>query len=99
MSDQVFYVGSTKNRQLTGYVPAKFLTINGKPVVDPTPGGSQRTYIYADGSDKYKTMEQSQIRTTTLSFRQITQNSKQRLSQLKSPIRLVPREREKRRTR
>ena len=56
MSDQVFYVGSTKNRQLTGYVPAKFLTINGKPVVDPTPGGSQRTYIYADGSDKYKTM-------------------------------------------
>jgi hypothetical protein len=55
MSDRVFYVGSAKDRQLTGYVPAKFLTINGKPVVDPTPGGSQKTYIYADGSDKFKT--------------------------------------------
>jgi hypothetical protein len=49
MSDRVFYVGSAKDRQLTGYVPAKFLTINGKPVVDPTQGGSQKTYIYADG--------------------------------------------------
>src|ERR1700681_4665543 len=55
MSDRVFYVGSEKGRQLTGYVPAKFLTVNGKPVADPTPGGSQKTYIYADGSDKYKT--------------------------------------------
>ena len=55
MSDRVFYVGAEKDHQLTGYVPAKFLTINGKPVMDPTPGGSQKAYIYADGSDRYKT--------------------------------------------
>ena len=54
MTDRVFYVGSIKNGQLTGYVPAKFLTVNGKPVVDPTPGGSQKSYVYADGSDKFK---------------------------------------------
>jgi hypothetical protein len=58
MSDRVFYVGarpqSDENR-ITGYVPAKFLTVNGKPVVDPVPGGSQDAHIYADGSDKYKT--------------------------------------------
>lgn len=55
MSDRVFYVGSERGGRLTGYVPAKFLTFNGKPVVDPTPGGSQNAFIYADGSDKYKT--------------------------------------------
>lgn len=33
MSDRVFYVGSEKDKQLTGYVPAKFLTINGRPAV------------------------------------------------------------------
>jgi hypothetical protein len=56
MSDRVFYVGAQdKESNVTGYVPAKFLTLNGKPVVDPAPGGSQVGYIYADGSDKYKT--------------------------------------------
>jgi len=56
MSDRVFYVGAQNDKkQLTGYVPAKFLTLNGKPVVDPTPGGSQNGYIYADGSNRYKT--------------------------------------------
>src|SRR5882757_3699494 len=55
MSDRVFYVGSEKDGKLTGYVPAKFLKIKGKPVVEPTLGGSQKTYIYADGSGKYKT--------------------------------------------
>jgi hypothetical protein len=55
MSDRIFYVGSEKDRKFTGYVPAKFITLNGQPVVDPTPGGSQNAYIYADGSDKYKT--------------------------------------------
>jgi hypothetical protein len=56
MSDRVFYVGAQdKESNVTGYVPAKFLTLNGKPVADPAPGGSQVGYIYADGSDKYKT--------------------------------------------
>ena len=58
MSDRVFYVGArpqNDEKRITGYVPAKFLTLNGKPVVDPTPGGSQNAYIYADGSDRYKT--------------------------------------------
>jgi hypothetical protein len=58
MSDRVFYVGAQtqeKPPRFSGFVPAKFLTLNGKPVVDPAPGGSQVGYIYADGSDKYKT--------------------------------------------
>jgi hypothetical protein len=55
MSDRIFYVGSEKDQKFTGYVPAKFITLNGQPVVDPTPGGSQNAYIYADGSHKYKT--------------------------------------------
>jgi hypothetical protein len=58
MSDRVFYVGAQtqeKKPRFAGYAPAKFLTLNGKPIVDPTPGGSQVGYIYADGSDKYKT--------------------------------------------
>src|SRR5450756_2018188 len=58
MGDRVFYVGAQAQdgeRRITGYVPAKFLTLNGKPVVDPSPGGSQVGYIYADGSDRYKT--------------------------------------------
>jgi hypothetical protein len=57
MSDRVFYVGAQQQsdeKKITGYVPAKFLTLNGKPVVDPRPGGSQRAYIYGDGSDRYK---------------------------------------------
>jgi hypothetical protein len=44
MSDRVFYVGANPQndeKKITGYVPAKFLTLNGKPVVDPVPGGSQ----------------------------------------------------------
>lgn len=58
MSVRVFYVGANlqnDEKTITGYVPAKFLTLNGEPVVDPVPGGSQKTNIYADGSDKYKT--------------------------------------------
>jgi len=50
MSDPVFYVGSMdKNHLLTGYVPSKFLMRNGAYVMDPTPGGSQRAYLYPDG--------------------------------------------------
>jgi hypothetical protein len=58
MPVRVFYVGANLQNDekiITGYVPAKFLTLNGEPVVDPVPGGSQKTNIYADGSDKYKT--------------------------------------------
>ncbi len=58
MPDQVFYVGATPQSGeniITGYVSAKFLTVNGKPIVDPVPGGSQNAHIYADASDKYKT--------------------------------------------
>ena len=61
MSDRIFYVGAQtqeKSPRFSGYVPAKFLTVNGRPVVDPSPGGSQVGYIYADGSDKYKTRGQ-----------------------------------------
>ena len=50
MSDDVFYVGAHSqyendangNKKFTGFVPAKFLTINDQPVVDPTPWGSQK---------------------------------------------------------
>lgn len=44
MSDQLFYVDAERNNKLTGYVTAKFLTVNGEPVVDPMPGGSQRAW-------------------------------------------------------
>lgn len=44
MSDRVFYVGAQNDQSpLTGYVPAKFLTLNGKPVVDPAPRRQTRT--------------------------------------------------------
>lgn len=58
MSDRIFYVAAQAqgkdSTEITGYVPAKFLMLNGKPVVDPTRGGSQKAYIFADGSDKHK---------------------------------------------
>lgn len=55
MPDRMFYVrAQDKEGQPTDYVGAKFVMLGGKPVVDPTPGGSQNAYIYADGSDKYK---------------------------------------------
>jgi hypothetical protein len=40
MSDRIFYVGAhaQKDRnKITGFVASKFLTVDGKPVVDPTP--------------------------------------------------------------
>ena len=37
LSDQIFYVGAMGDKKkTTGYVPAKFLTIDGQPVADPT---------------------------------------------------------------
>jgi hypothetical protein len=49
MSDPIFFVGAMdKSRKLTGYVPAKFLILDGQPVVDPMPGGSQNAYVYSD---------------------------------------------------
>jgi hypothetical protein len=56
MTDPVFYVGSEKDKNLTGYVPAKFLMRNGAYVMDPTPGGSQRAYLYSDGAGGNKTI-------------------------------------------
>ena len=59
MPDPVFYVGAQDNKdskKLTGFVPAKFLTRNGRYVMDPMPGGSQNAFLYSDasGSDKTK---------------------------------------------
>jgi hypothetical protein len=56
MSDRIFYVGAEDNNNpLTGYVPAKFLVRNGMYVMDPTPGGSQKSYLYSDGLGNNKT--------------------------------------------
>jgi hypothetical protein len=55
LSDSIFYVGAQKDKQLTGYVPARFLMRNGTYAVDPAPGGSQRTYFYSDGQGNNKT--------------------------------------------
>ena len=55
MSDPVFYVGAEKDRKFTGYVPAKFLMRGGRYVMDPTPGGSQKSYLYSDGLGSNKT--------------------------------------------
>jgi hypothetical protein len=56
MSAQVFYVGSRdKNNNRNGYVASRFYTLNGQPVVDPTPGGSQDAPIYSDPSGRYRT--------------------------------------------
>jgi hypothetical protein len=49
MPDRMFYVrAQDEHSQPTSYVGVKFLTLDGKPVMDPTPGGSQIAYIYAD---------------------------------------------------
>ena len=63
MPDDIFYVGAHSqydddangNKKFTGFVPAKFLTINDQPVVDPTPWGSQKAYIYADDQGAHQT--------------------------------------------
>jgi hypothetical protein len=57
MPDDVFYVGALdRNQKLSGLVPARFLTIKGQPVVDPTPGGPKGHIPYissdAQGSNK-----------------------------------------------
>lgn len=55
MPNAVFYVGSERDKRLTRYVPAQFLVRNGAYVMDPTPGGSQRAYLYSDGLGNNKT--------------------------------------------
>ena len=60
MPDDVFYVGALDdNHQLSGLVPARFMTINGQPVVDPTPGGplGHIPYIYSDAQGSNKSAE------------------------------------------
>lgn len=55
MPDRIFYVGAVNGKkEFTGFVPARFLTINGQPVVDPISRRSQDFFIYSDdqGSDK-----------------------------------------------
>ena len=64
MSDDIFYVGAMDDKKkIKGYVPAKFLTIDGLPVVDPMPAGSQNAYIYSDDQGGTKTHGPSPIRT------------------------------------
>lgn len=55
MSDPTFYVGSERDHQFTGYVPARFLMRNGAYVMDPAPGGSQGAYLYSDSLGNNKT--------------------------------------------
>jgi hypothetical protein len=57
MPNDIFYIGALdKNHQFSDCVPTRFLTINGQPIVDPTPGGPNGSipYIYSDaqGSNK-----------------------------------------------
>jgi hypothetical protein len=57
MSERIFYVGSEDlHGRRNGFAAAKFLTLNGKPVVDPTPGGSQNANIYSDGLGRNQTI-------------------------------------------
>jgi hypothetical protein len=56
MPDPRFYVGAQdEHRNLTGFVPAKFLMRNGAYVMDPTPGGSQKAFLFSDASGGDKT--------------------------------------------
>jgi len=55
MSDPIFYVGAMDEGRLTGFVPARFLTRDGRYVTDPTPRGSQKAYLYSDDSGSNKT--------------------------------------------
>jgi hypothetical protein len=67
MSAKVFYVGSIdrNTKQVNGYVRSRVYTLDGQPVVDPMPGGSQGTRVYADDQGHGATEGKSQIRTTT----------------------------------
>jgi hypothetical protein len=52
MSDRIFYVGAQtqeKPPRFSGYVPAKFLTVNGRLVVDPSPLGRRSITPTATG--------------------------------------------------
>jgi len=56
MSDRIFYVGAQDaDNALTGYVPAKFLVRDGRYLMDPTPGGSQRAPLFSDGMGSNRT--------------------------------------------
>ncbi len=56
MPDETFYVGAVdKNKNFSGFVPARFLTIRDCPIVDPIPGGSHDFYVYADDRGNGKT--------------------------------------------
>jgi hypothetical protein len=55
LSDRIFYVGSDNNGQFTGFIPAKCLERGGSYVMDPSPGGSQRAFLYSDNQGSNKT--------------------------------------------
>lgn len=44
----IFYVEAKDDNGVTGYVPARFLMRNGAHVMNPTPGGSQQSFVYSD---------------------------------------------------
>jgi hypothetical protein len=56
MSDRAFFVEAKKGKNITtGYVPAKFLMRNGAYVMNPTPGGSQKSPVFSDGLGNNRT--------------------------------------------
>lgn len=56
MPEKIFYVGAVDgNNKATAFVPARFLTSNGQPVVDPIPHGSQDSFFYSDNHGRDKT--------------------------------------------
>ena len=77
MSDRVFYVGALdRNGKFSGRVKARFLTVNGQPVVDPTPGGPRKKipFIYADdqGADQSDRANPNNYMIVPADFGQIT---------------------------
>ena len=55
MPDRTFYVQSLRDKNVSGYVPARFLMRNGAYVVNPTPRGSQLQPVYSDRSGNNET--------------------------------------------
>jgi uncharacterized repeat protein (TIGR03803 family) len=59
MAEDVFFVGAEGPKNaFMGFVAAKFLSVDGQLVVDPTPGGSQNAFIYSDQFGTIKTAGQ-----------------------------------------
>jgi hypothetical protein len=66
MPDDIFYVGALdENQQLSGLVPARFLTINGRPVVDRHRADRRGTYPIFIPTPKAPTNRMKPISITT----------------------------------